>query len=201
MTPAVSPPPGFVAMATFHRLSVETYEKMVATGLLDSDDRVELLEGYMVQKMPSNPPHEFATTALYRRLDRLAPAGWVARCQHGVRLADSKPEPDVALVRGSERDFAARSPTPADAGLVAEVSDTSLVRDQQDKARIYARDRIPVYWVVNLPDRRVEVYTDPTGPGDAPRYHTLRVFPAGAAVPVELDGAAVGAVPVDDLLP
>jgi hypothetical protein len=58
-----------------------------------------------------------------------------------------------------------------------------------------------VYWIVNLVDRRVEVYTDPNGPGDDPRYHTLRVFPAGAAVPVELDGAAIGSIPVDDLLP
>lgn len=55
--------------------------------------------------------------------------------------------------------------------------------------------------MVNLVDRRVEVYTDPNGPGDDPRYHTLRVFPAGTAVPVELDGAAVGTVPVNDLLP
>jgi hypothetical protein len=54
---------------------------------------------------------------------------------------------------------------------------------------------------VNLPDRRVEVYTDPTGPSDDPRYQTVRHFAAGTAVPVELDGQTVGSIPVDDILP
>lgn len=200
MSTAISVP-HFKAVTSFRKLSVDEYEKLVESGDLTEEDRVELLEGYMVYKMPSNPPHEFATTAVSRRLDRLLPVGWVPRCQHGVRLAESKPEPDVAVVRGSERDYATRQPRPADIGLVVEVSDSSLDRDQQDKTRIYARDRVPVYWVVNLVDRRVEVYTDPTGPGDDPRYHTLRVFAPGSAVPVELDGATVGTIPVDELMP
>ena len=200
MSPAVSPLP-FKAMASFRKWTVDEYDQLIADGVLTEDDRVELLEGYVVLKMPANPPHDGCVMALFRRLDRVAPAGWTVRSQVGTRLSDSRPEPDAAVARGSERDYFGRQPLPADLGLVAEVADSSLDRDQLDKTRIYARDRIPVYWVVNLVDRRVEVYTDPTGPGDDPRYHTLRVFGPGSAVPVELDGATVGTIPVDELMP
>lgn len=200
MTPTATPIP-FKAMASFRKFTVDEYDRLIEAGLLTNDDRVELLEGYVVLKMPSNPPHEFATTALFRRLDRIVPAGWVTRCQQGVALSESRPEPDLAVTSGCERDFATRHPMATDLGLVAEVSDSSLDRDIQDKTRIYARDRIPVYWVVNLVDRRVEVYTDPTGPGDDPRYHTLRVFGPGSAVPVELNSVVVGSIAVDELMP
>ncbi|MDB5307568.1 MAG: Uma2 family endonuclease [Gemmataceae bacterium] len=200
MIPAVTLLP-FKAMASFRTFTVDEYDRLIETGFLTKHDRVELLEGYVVLKIPGDPPHEFATTALYRRLDRLVPPGWVTRCQQGVSLADSKPEPDVAVARGDERDYVARQPGPTDLGLVAEVSDSSLDRDLQDKTRIYARDWVPEYWIVNLVDRRVEVYTDPTGPADDPRYHTLRVFAPGSAVPVELDGVTVGMISVDELMP
>ena len=198
MTPATTPLP-FKAMASFRKFTVDEYDRLIEQGFLTEDDQVELLEGYVVLKMPANPPHDFSVTTSAKAIDRLLPRGWTVRSQVGARLSESRPEPDVAVARGADRDYAARHPQPSDLGLVVEVSDSSLNRDQQDKARIYARDRVPVYWVVNLVDRRVEVYTDPTGPGDDPRYHTLRVFAAGAAVPVELDGAVVGSIPVDDL--
>lgn len=191
----------FKSMASFRKFTVDEYDRLIAQGFLTEDDRVELLEGYVVLKMPANPPHDFSVTAAAKALDRLLPAGWTVRRQVGTRLSESRPEPDFAVARGTDRTYAGRHPQPADLGLVGEVSDSSLDRDQQDKARIYARDRIPVYWVVNLVDRRVEVYTDPTGPGDDPRYHTLRVFGPGSAVPVELDGTTVGTIPVDDLMP
>ncbi len=138
----------------------------------------------------------------------MVPTGWRVRSQGTARLSESRPEPDVALARGDRRTFANRHPEPADFGLVVEVSDSSLARDEQDKTRIYARDSIPVYWVVNLVDRRVEVFTDPTGPdvpaGAAdpdPHYRSRQDYPAGTSVPVTLDGVGVGAIPVDELLP
>jgi Uma2 family endonuclease len=131
----------------------------------------------------------------------LVPKGWVVRSQATAKLSASRPEPDVAVTRGDRRTYFTRHPDPADFGLVAEVSDSSLDRDQLDKTRIYAREKIPVYWVVNLVDRRVEVYTDPSGPGDDPRYHTLNVHAPGADVPVVLGGTTVGTIAVNDLLP
>jgi len=198
---ATAPRLPFKAMASFRTFTVDEYDRLIDQGVLTKYDHVELLEGYVVLKMPANPPHDFSVSVVYSHLNPIIPGGWALRCQVGAKLSDSRPEPDVAVVRGSLRTYASRHPGPADLGLVVEVSDSSLDRDQQDKARIYARDKVPVYWIVNLVDRRVEVYTDPNGPGDDPRYHTLRVFPAGAAVPVELDGATVGTIPVDDLMP
>ncbi|MBX9581581.1 MAG: Uma2 family endonuclease, partial [Gemmataceae bacterium] len=151
----------------------------------------------------SRCPQEYrrAGSRQLESVSRLVPPGWTVRAQVGTILTTSRPEPDAAVARGSERVYFTRHPDPADLALVVEVADSSLAFVQQDKFRIYARDRIPVYWIVNLIDRRVEVHTDPSGPGDDPRYHTLRVFPAGSAVPVELDGVTVGTVPVDELLP
>ena len=199
--PVAKPVPTFKADAAFRTISGDEYDHFVRTGVLTKQDKVELLEGYMVLKMPANPPHDCALLAAAKRLERVVPPSWTVRTQVGTKLAESRPEPDVSVARGTDRDYVARHPGPADLGLVVEVSDSSLDRDQLDKTRIYARDRIPVYWVVNLVDRRVEVYTNPNGPGDNPRYHTLDVYGPGKAVPVVLDGVTVGTIPVDELMP
>lgn len=193
--------PTFKADASFRTWTGDEYDHLVRTGVLTKSDQVELLEGYMVLKMPAKPGHDYSVLTTAKRLERVLPSGWTVRGQVGTALTESRPEPDVSIARGSDRDYAARQPGPADLGLVVEVSDSSLDRDQLDKTRIYARDKIPVYWVVNLVDRRVEVYTDPNGPGDDPRYHTLNVYAAGTDVPVVLDGATVGTIPVNELLP
>lgn len=193
--------PTFKADASFRTWTGAEYDNLVRTGVLTERDQVELLEGYMVLKMPTNPPHDNATNVLAELLIRLVPGGWVVRGQATAKLSASRPEPDVAVARGDRRTYFSRHPDPSDFGLVVEVSDSSLDRDQLDKTRIYARDKIPVYWVVNLVDRRVEVYTNPNGPGEDPRYHTLNVYASGSAVPVVLDGVTVGTIPVDELLP
>jgi Putative restriction endonuclease len=188
-------------MTTFHRLSVRKYQQMIDTGILTDEDRVELLEGYLVLKMPANPPHDSTLMVLDRLFQRMVPNEYLIRCQHGSSLPDSRPEPDLAVVRGEIRTFRTRHPLPDEIALVIEVADSSLVRDRVDKNRIYARESIPQYWVVNLVDGQIEVYTDPTGPQSAPIYRRRQDFTRGMAVPVELDGNAVGSVSVDDVLP
>ncbi len=208
-TPTALTGPRFKADAAFRTFTGEEYDEMVSTGFLDEEDKVELLEGYVVLKMPINPPHDNAVSVLTTLLVRMNLPGWMVRSQGTAKLTESRPEPDVALARGDRKTFANRHPEPADFGLVVEVSDSSLARDELDKTRIYARDSIPVYWVVNLVDRRVEVFTDPTGPdppaglpgGPDPHYRSRQDYPTGTAVPVMLDGTAVGAIPVDELLP
>ena len=103
--------------------------------------------------------------------------------------------------RGDETAYLARHPSAGDVGLVVEVADPSLLRDQRDKTRIYARAAIPVYWIINLVDRRVEVYTQPSGPTAVPAYGAFQTYQPGDAVPLVLDGATVGSVPAADLLP
>jgi Uma2 family endonuclease len=177
------------------------YQKLIGIGFFDEDEPVELLEGYLVISPPATAQHDFAVTVLNHLFIRMLPDVPVIRSKMSVELPESQPEPDVAIARGHERAFDARHPQPNEIALVVEVSDSGLQRDRVDKGRIYARVSIPQYWVVNLVDRQIEVYTDPTGPVSAPVYRRRQDYPAGTTVPVELDGNAVGSVSVDEVLP
>jgi hypothetical protein len=140
-------------------------------------------------------------TGILRPLLRSLPADWDIRIQSAITLADSQPEPDFALVRGSADDYDTRHPGPADVGLIIEVADSSLLRDQRDKTRIYARGGIPCYWIVNLVDQRIEVYTQPSGPAAVPAYHAFQVYQPGDDIPLVLGGSTTGIVLASDLLP
>ena len=170
------------------------------TGILNDEDKVELLEGYVVEKMPRNPPHDVAIQRLGKRFHRLVPEGWETRVQSAIRLDDSEPEPDLAVARGDDHTFATRHPEAADVGMVVEVSDSSLSRDRLDKARIYSRAGIAVYWIVNLPDQWIEVYSDPTGSGASATYAQRRDYRPGDAAPMTLDGVEVGRIAVSEIL-
>jgi Uma2 family endonuclease len=184
-----------------YRLSVDQYQAMADAGILTEEDRVELLEGWLVPKMTIHPPHASTTRRLRRLLGRMLPTGWLLLSQDPIATEDSTPEPDVAVVRGVEEDFDTRHPTSGELGLVVEVADTSLAQDRGNKKRLYARAGIPVYWIVNLLERQVEVYTDPTGPAQEPDYRQQRIYGEADTVPIFLDGAEVGSVSVRELLP
>jgi Uma2 family endonuclease len=129
-------------------------------------------------------------------LAKVIPVGWYVRQSKPIRLPPrSKPEPD-RCVRGTIRDYSRRSPGPADAGLVVEVSASSLSEDRK-LARLYAASGIPVYWIVNLVDRKLEVYAEPKPDGYASRVD----YAAGQDAPVILDGAEIGRIAVADILP
>jgi hypothetical protein len=201
MTTATGQPVTYGHDAAFPRFSVARYQKMIEAGILTTDDKVELLENYLVLKMTRNPRHDSAVQRMLRPLLAALPPGWDIRIQSCVTLPDSQPEPDFAVVRGCADDYENRHPAPADAGLVIEVADSSLLRDQRDKTRIYARGGIPFYWIVNLVDRRIEVYSLPSGPAPVPAYGSFQVYQPGDAVPIVLDGKAVASVPGAELLP
>lgn len=199
--PAAATPATYMADASIATFTVAQYQRMIESGALTPADRVELLENYVVWKTPKNPPHDGTIDLAGGCLRPVLPAGWLLRVQQTVELADGQPEPDLAVVRGAPRSFIARHPTPADVGVLVEVADSSLLRDQRDKTRMYARAAVPVYWVINLVDRRVEVYTHPSGPIAAPAYAAVHTYSLGDSVPLDLDGATVAAIPVADLLP
>lgn len=180
--------------------SVAEYHKMIEASVLTDDDAVELLEGWVVFKMTRNPPHDVAVALASKLLVRLLPDGWHVRPQAAVATGDSVPEPDLAVVRGDERLYRTRHPAPADTVVVIEVSDTSLNRDRVEKARIYARAGISTYWIINVIDGRVEVFTGPSGPDAAPSYRTRVDYAAGQSVPLEVGGQRFE-VRVRDLLP
>lgn len=193
-------PPTYLNEASLAKFSTDRYDRMVKAGLLTSEDKVELLENYVVLKTPRDPAHDGTIDLIHDAL-RGVPSGWFVRIQATVALSDSRPEPDLAIVGGTKRSFLASHPTAAEVGLIIEVANTSLLRDQRDKARVYARGNVACYWIVNLEERRVEVHTQPSGPTDAPAYASVQNFAAGDAVPLLLDGAAVASIPVADLLP
>jgi Uma2 family endonuclease len=176
---------------------------MARAGVLAEGEPVELLEGLLVRKMTIHPPHTFAVETLRDLLPPLLPRGWFANGQQPATTTDSEPEPDAYVARGERRAYVAegRHPGPQDLALVVEVADASLRRDQTVKLRIYARAGVAVYWIVNLVDRRVEVYTDPTGPADEPLYRSRQDIGPDGEVPVVLDGREVGRIAVRDVLP
>ena len=193
--------PTFLDQASIPTYSVARYDRMIEAGFFTSEDKIELLENYLVLKMPKNSVHDGMALRVRKRLTRALPPGWDIREQGTLALSDSRPEPDLAVVREIPDDYISRHPTPEDTALVIEVANTSLLRDQRDKARIYARGNVACYWIVNLDERRIEVHTLPSGPCDSPAYASVHHYAPGDAVPVVLGGVTVAAVPVAELLP
>ncbi|MEX2120544.1 MAG: Uma2 family endonuclease [Pirellulales bacterium] len=186
-----------------YRFSVEQYEQMIAGGILGENDRVQLVDGAIIEMAPIGPAHRAAVQNAARSLGQLLPAGWELMIQQPLSLATSVPEPDLAVVRSPAAKNPNQHPGGSDVGLVIEVSDTTLRLDRGDKLHIYAAGGIPEYWIINLLSRQIEVHRDPlVQPGSATSDYRLRqLVPHGAAVPLTLDGRTLGDIPVADLLP
>src|SRR5262249_47209501 len=141
-------------------------------------------------------------TELLKLLLGLLPDGWYAGAEQPIELgAKNVPEPDISMVRGAARDYPQRPPDARDVGLLVEVADTSLADDTGEMLRDYAASGVTVSWVVNLPRRRIDVYTEPSGPAEVPSYGEHREYGPDDEVPVLLDGREVGRVAVRDVLP
>jgi Uma2 family endonuclease len=190
----MSPDPG-------HRFTVDEYHKMIEVGTLTEDHAVELLEGWIVAKKPHSPPHDGTIGLAEESIRHRLPAGWRIRVQCAITTDDSEPEPDLAIVRGEPRSFLARHPGPGDIGTLIEVADLSLANDRGDKGRIYARAAIPIYWIINLVDNKVEVYTDPSGSHPQMGYRHRQDFDLQTSVPFVLDGKEITSIPVAEQLP
>ncbi len=154
-----------------HRFTVEQYRHLGQTGVLTPADQVELLEGWIVPKMNHNPLHDGTIELVDNELRNFLPSGWRIRIQSVITTCDSEPEPDLAIVRGPAGRYLQAHPTMKDIALLIEVADSSLTKDRL-KCRLYARERIPFYWIVNLVERQVEVYSSPSGPMASPEYLT-----------------------------
>jgi Uma2 family endonuclease len=183
-----------------YRMSVDEYEALVESGGFKSRNQFHLINGYLVAKMTQNPPHRVADELCGAELARVVPPDrYHVAGAKPVRLPgrDSEPEPDRCVVRGSIRGYEDHHPGPNEIALIVEVADTSLADDRTLATEVYGPARIPVYWIVNLVDRQVEVYTDPAPTG----YVATEVFPEGQSVPVVIDGQQLGQIAVSDILP
>lgn len=184
-----------------YRLTVEQFLRMVDAGIFPAGPRVELLGGRLFAKMTKNDLHDFAVYQMGRRLWALLPADWCLREEKSVTLGRHwRPEPDITVVRGPGERYGRQAPQAGDIGLLIEVADSSYRKDRGAMWRGYAEAGVAVYWIVNIPGRRVEVYARPTGRGRAAKYETSAVFDEAAEVPVHLDGREIGRVAVRDML-
>lgn len=191
-----------LTLEAVRQISVAQYHSMIANGILGSDDRLELLEGYLVDKMPNNPLHIGTLQLLVAILRRLVPAGdWHLRIQAPITLSKSEPEPDIVMARGNEVEYLTRHPGAKDVMLLVEVADSSLNQDQTTKHEIYARAGIGIYWIVNLVQKVVEVYSMPSGPQTEPVYRHRDVYTRGDSLPLELEGKVLASIPVTEIFP
>jgi Uma2 family endonuclease len=187
--------------APVHRFTVDEYHRMIQAGVLTENQRVELLEGWIVAKMPHNPPHDSTIDLVVGQLEKIMPQDWFIRIQSAITTEDSEPEPDIAVVRGPRGRYLESHPRAPDIGLLIEVSDASLDHDRNDKAPLYARARIGAYWIVNLVESRIEVYREPSGPDSSPCYHDLRFYGRGDSIPIVLEDKEIGRIEVMKVIP
>lgn len=157
-----------------HRFTVGQYDRMIDTGILKESDRVELIRGEIVAKMPIGDAHIAVVHRLTRLLVRALGDTATVSIQNPVRLADSEPEPDAAVLRPQADDYASGKAGPADIFLVIEVAETSLEDDREIKGPLYAENGIAEYWIVNLVDLCLEIHRDPRPDGSYSDVQTLR---------------------------
>lgn len=177
------------------------YDRLIECGVFQPGDRIELIGGELIVREPQRTPH---STAIELALDALRAAfgpGWRVRVQLPVALdEESEPEPDIAVVPGSPRDYLPSHPSSP--VLILEAAESSLALDREIKGSLYARAQIVDYWIVNLVDHVLEVYRDPVAAPASPygwRYASVTTR-QGADVVTPL-AAPRSRVAVADLLP
>ena len=191
---------GMSAVQT-RRWTREEYERLIETGVFHPEERVELIDGELVVMTPQKSVHATAVRLVDEMLRMAFGSGHDVRAQLPLALdPDSEPEPDVAVVAGTPRDY--RNAHPTTALLVVEVADTTLAFDRERKGSLYARAGIAEYWIVNLADRVLEVCRDP-GPVASAQYGwsyrvTERLSASDSVSPLAAPQARIA---VSDLLP
>jgi Uma2 family endonuclease len=195
------PPPRSVnGELRMHQFTVDEYHRMIEAGILTTAHKVELRKGWIVDKMPPNPPHPTVVARMHRWLVSVLPAeNWVVRSQSPLTFATSEPEPDIAIAPGPDTLYETRHPGPRDIRCLMEVAESSLLYDREEKGPIYAAARIPQYWLFNLIDRCVEVFSRPQA-GRRPAYRAVKIYTIEDVLALELDGKPFGEIDVKQLL-
>lgn len=144
----------------YHRWSVEEYHRMATSGLLDETDRVELIEGELIDMAPIGSKHAFRVDRIARALQLAAGTSFLVRVQNPVLLGEhSEPQPDIAMVK--DKNYAEGHPGPEDVLLIVEVSDATLAYDRDVKLSLYARHGISEVWLLDVNAGDLTVYREP----------------------------------------
>lgn len=159
--------------------TVDAYHRLGELGIFDEDDRVELLDGQIVEMTPIGGRHVACVVRLTDLLSRRLGSDTSVSVQNPVVLADrSEPQPDIAVLRRADGLSGAWLPSPQDVLLVIEVADTSLEHDRDVKVPLYASAGIPEVWLVDLPGDQIKVYRDPGPDG----YRDVRTVTRGGTL-------------------
>jgi Uma2 family endonuclease len=146
--------------------TVQDYHQMSELGILDPNERTELIAGQIVLMTAKGTPHVVTLQLLASHLQEQIGGIALIRTQDPIRLDNfSEPEPDLAIVKGTILDYAQQHPNPEDVYLVVEVADSTLKQDCEVKDKLYARSSIPEYWVVDIKNRQVQIFRNPTPTG------------------------------------
>jgi Uma2 family endonuclease len=164
---------------TKYRLwTVEEYHQMIDTGILTPEDKVELLDGKIVQMSPQTPPHAGTTQRASDRFKLILAGQAHVRTQLPITLSSSEPEPDVAVVEIDPGAYGNHHPSSSEIFLLIEVSYSTLDFDCEEKAAIYAEENIREYWVLDVIERQVYVYRNPSPSG----YQEKTIFNVDDAI-------------------
>jgi Uma2 family endonuclease len=145
-----------------HRFTVTDYHRLLETGVLNEDSRVELLDGEIIKMAPIGPRHAACVDKLNAFLQRKVSRMAIVRVQNPILLNEySEPEPDLSLLKQRSDYYKQGHPTPDDILVAIEVADTTVDSDRAFKIPSYARAGIPEVWLIDLYNDRVEVYTRP----------------------------------------
>ncbi|HKZ77947.1 MAG TPA: Uma2 family endonuclease [Pyrinomonadaceae bacterium] len=159
--------------------NVDEYYRMAKAGVLKPDDRVELIEGEIIKMSPIGSPHAACVARLDDLFRNLMTGKMMIRVQSPVRLGRfSEPVPDLVLLRSRKDYYASRHPVPSDVSLIVEVGDSTIISDRVIKVPLYARSGIPEVWLINLPKKFVEVYSQ----GSGGRYRKSAKYKRGETV-------------------
>jgi Uma2 family endonuclease len=177
------------------RWSLERFDRVIAAGAFREDDHIELINGELLVMTPQGDDHVVALNLLNQLFARSVPSGFFLYIQSSFPLNEfSKPEPDMVLVAGQPRDYSAGKRRPR-AELIVEVADTSLDYDRITKGSLYSSNGIQDYWILNLPERSLEVYRNP---GSSGYRNTAKLGPEAFVSPLVLPDLSYR---VSDMLP
>ncbi|MGK7899024.1 MAG: Uma2 family endonuclease [Xenococcus sp. (in: cyanobacteria)] len=163
---------------TTYKWSIEEWHKLVESGLIEGKP-VELLEGEIIEMSPEGIPHSYTNDSVVKYLRKILEGLADVKESHPITLDNSEPEPDIAIVRLPETIYRNHHPYPKDIYWLVEISNKTLRTDLEQKSKIYARNRISEYWVIDLVNKKLIVHTQPNNEGYAQiiEYQTGKVTP------------------------
>lgn len=164
------------------KFTVQQYHKMLESGILTEDDRVELIRGEIIEMSPIGTKHAACVNRLINLLVQLLGKRVIVAAQNPIALNDnSEPQPDVALLKPRDDFYATAHPQPQDILLLIEVADSTIIYDREEKIPLYAEANIIEVWLVDINEQIVEIYQQPTAAG----YQQMQKFTSGQSLSIQ----------------